>query len=227
MPGSGKPRQSGLTAAQESALEGGRDLDTPLDSNIEQHRKFRSPGFSRMRTEWRPEDSIILTKAKTAAEDRLVLEFADAYRVLARIYDIVRTPATTPEGEIQKDRHGWTVWAKDEYGSYIEDWSRLTTDKRDTILFTLATRLYDWEQKAADAWGEAMFAKGQWEETYSIGFDEPMTGTVQDREATGRIKSADERYFAIQMTFYSRKADALVRSMTRIADRLRDTLLKR
>lgn len=222
----GKQRQSGLTGAQESALEAGKDADTPLDSDIEHNRKFRTPGFSRMRTDWRPEDAIVLTKAKLAAEDRLVLEFADAYRVLAHLYDIVRTPLIVAD-EVQKDRHGWTVWAKDEYGSYIEDWSRLTADKRDTILFTLATRLYDWEQKAADAWGEAMFAKGQWEETYSIGFDAPMSGTVQDREATGRIKSADERYFAIQMTFYSRKADALVRAMTRIADRLRDTLIHR
>jgi hypothetical protein len=221
-----KPRQSGLTAAQESAMEVVAGSDTPLDSNIEHNRKFRSPGFSRMRTEWKPEDAIILTKAKVAAEDRLILEFADAYRVLAHIYDIVRSPLVI-DGEIQKDRHGWTVWAKDEYGSYIEDWSLLTHDQRDTILFTLATRLYDWEQKAADAWGEAMFAKGQWEETYSIGFDAPMSGTVNDREATGRIHSADERYFAIQMTFYSRKADALVRSMTRIADRLRDSLLHR
>jgi hypothetical protein len=222
----GKPRQSGLTAAQESALEAGKDADNPLDSDIEHNRKFRTPGFSRMRTDWKPEDAIILTKAKLAAEDRLVLEFADAYRVLAHIYDIVRTPLII-EDEVQKDRHGWTIWAKDEYGSFIEDWSRLTTDQRDTILFTLATRLYDWEQKAADAWGEAMFAKGQWEESYSIGFDTPMSGTVQDREATGRIRSADERYFAIQLTFYSRKADALVRAMTRIADRLRDSLLRR
>jgi hypothetical protein len=222
----GKQRQSGLTAAQESALAAGKGADSPLDSDIEHTTKFRSPGFSRMRTEWKPEDAIILTKAKLAAEDRLVLEFADAYRVLAHIYDIVRTPLIV-EDEVQKDRHGWTVWAKDEYGSFIEDWSKLTHDKRDTILFTLATRLYDWEQKAADAWGEAMFAKGQWEETYSIGFDAPMTGTVNDREATGRIHSADERYFAIQMTFYSRKADALVRAMTRIADRLRDTLIHR
>lgn len=222
----GKQRQSGLTGAQESALEAGKDADTPLDSDIEHNRKFRTPGFSRMRTEWKPEDAIVLTKAKLAAEDRLVLEFADAYRVLAHIYDIVRTPLIVGD-EIQKDRHGWTVWAKDEYGSFIEDWSKLTMDQRDTILFTLATRLYDWEQKAADAWGEAMFAKGQWEETYSIGFDAPMTGTVNDREATGRIHSADERYFAIQMTFYSRKADALVRAMTRIADRLRDTLIHR
>jgi hypothetical protein len=222
----GKPRQSGKTAAQETAIEAGKDADAPLDSDIEHTRKFRTPGFARMRTDWRPEDAIILTKAKLAAEDRLILEFADAYRVLAHIYDIVRTPLEV-DGQVQKDRHGWTMWAKDEYGSFIEDWSKLTTGHRDTILFTLATRLYDWEQKAADAWGEAMFAKGQWEERFSIGFDAPMSGTVQDREATGRIWSADERYFAIQMTFYSRKADALVRTMTRLADRLKDSLLHR
>jgi hypothetical protein len=59
-----------------------------------------------MRTEWKPEDQIVLIKAKTAAEDRLVLEYADTYRILAHLYDIVRTPQVSPDGEIVKDRHG-------------------------------------------------------------------------------------------------------------------------
>lgn len=221
-------RQSGKTAAQESALEAAKTGDEPLDAPIEQNRKFRTPGFSRMRTDWRPDDQILMTKAKMAAEDRLLREFADAYRILNHIYDLVRTPDTDPRtGEVLKDLHGYTVWKKDEYGQFIEDWTKLNNTQRDTILFTISTRLFEWEQLAADAWGEAMFAKGQWEENFSIGFEAPMQGTVQDREAAGRIHSADERYFAIQLTFYSRKAEALVRTMSRLADRLRDTLVHR
>lgn len=224
----GAVRQSGKTTAQESALEAAQEGDQPLDSNIEQTRKFRSPGFSRMRTDWNPDDQIVLQRAKMAAEDRLLKEFPDAYRILAHIYDLVRQPETDPRtGEVLKDIHGWTVWKKDEYGNFIEDWNALGAKERDTLLFTISTRLFEWEQLSADAWGEAMFAKGQWEETFSIGFDAPMSGTVQDREAAGRIHSADERYFAILLTFYSRKAEALVRTMSRLADRLRDTLVHR
>ena len=77
---------------------------------------------------------------------------------------------------------------------------------------------------SSDAWGEAMFAKAMWEETFSIGYSASVSGTIDDRTAAGRIGAAEERYFAIFMTLYSRKAEAITRSMALLGQRLKDTL---
>jgi len=227
-------RASGFTAAQETAEaitdsdEETRDNDgttATLDTEIEMSRIFRTPGFQRMRIDWNPEDAIILTQAKVASEKRLLVEFPDTYQLMNQIFDKVRKPAVdTSTGEVLVDRFGLPMWEKDIYGRYIEDWSLLTRKERDDLLYTLVTSLFDWQQRAADAWSEAMMAKAQWEESYSRFFDQPLTGTVEGREAIGRVKSADERYFAIFLSAYSRKAEALVRSMERIANVLRDSL---
>ena len=69
-----------------------------------------------------------------------------------------------------------------------------------------------------------MFAKAQWEERFSIAFDAPMSGTVDDRRAAGNIDAREERYFAIFLSLYSRKADSIVRSMELLSQRLRDSM---
>ena len=89
----------------------------------------------------------------------------------------------------------------------------------------LTINLVFWEQRAADAWGESMFAKASWEERQAIGYDAPTRGTVDDRHAKGTIDSREERYFAILQAYRSRKADAMVRSMERLAQRLKDSMV--
>jgi hypothetical protein len=84
--------------------------------------------------------------------------------------------------------------------------------------------MFGWEQRAADAWGEAMFAKAQWEERFAIDYDAPFTGTIEDRTAKGNIGAREERYFAIFLSLYSRKADAVVRSLALLGQRLKDSM---
>src|SRR5690606_17125557 len=123
------------------------------------------------------------------------------------------------------DKFGFTIWHKTPSGSYEEDWSRLTRKEKENLLFTITTRLFDWQQRAADAWGESMFAKAVWEERFARDFNAAMTGTVEDRRAHGNREAADEKYFAIFVTLYSRKADAIVRTMELLAQRIKDSLV--
>jgi hypothetical protein len=227
-----KARESGKTGGQEVAQEAARlaekieessDVVTVAPTDIEQHRRFRTPGFQRMRLDWSHEDSVVMTRAHKAAETKIQAQYHEAYHILNQFYDIVRTPVLI-RGEVQRDGNGWVVWEKDEYGYPYENWDKLTHSAKDHFLFKIITRLFTWEQMAVESWGEAMMAKGVWEEKMSIEFDKPMAGTVNDREAAGRIGSADERYFAIFLTMCSRRADAVVRSMTLISQRLKDSL---
>ena len=225
---SGEMRASGQTAANEEAKAESESLTEPPETEVlpeERARSFRTPGFSRMRTDWRGDDRAIIRRAQDAVEGRILTNFEDAYQVMYEVYDLVRTPAVNEgTGEVLKDRWGFTIWKKTVSGSYEEDWTRLTSKQRSNLLFTITTRLFEWEQKAAEAWGEAMFAKAQFEERFAIGFDEPMSGTVDDRRAHANIEARDERYFAIFLTLYSRKAEALVRNMNLLGQRLKDSM---
>jgi hypothetical protein len=221
-------RASGESAAVEEAKAETEQMDQPIETEVlpeERGRSFRTPGFSRMRTDWRSEDRTVIRHAQDTVEGRILANFEDAYQVMHEVYDLVRTPEVDlGSGEIRTDRWGFPIWKKTVSGSYEEDWTALTSKQRQNLLFTLTTRLFEWSQRAADAWGEAMFAKAQFEERFAIGFDEPMSGTVDDRRAHANIESREERYFAIFLSYYSRRADSIVRVMSLLGQRLKDSM---
>ena len=208
-------------AAEESAA-----LAQPVQTGEGDDRRLRTPGFTRMRFDWRPEDRVVMTRAREIAHRRLVTEFADVYEVLWEVYRVVRNPLVDEKtGEIMVDDYGLQLWARNENGGYDEDFSKLTKAEKERFMFLLVTRAFEWDQRAADIRGEALMAKAQFEERFAIGFDAPPQGTVDDRRAAGNLDAREERYFAIYMTWFSRKADALLDSAHRLESRLRDALL--
>ena len=69
-----------------------------------------------------------------------------------------------------------------------------------------------------------MFGKAMFTERFAIEYDAPMSGTIDDRNAVGNVKAAEDRYFALMLTSVSRRADAIVRTLNNLALRLRDTI---
>jgi hypothetical protein len=206
-------RSSGRTSGEESAREVAEEQDAPLEETkglgIDRSRAFRTPGFARIKTDWTPEESSVFAMASSWADKKLAREFADAYRLLAKVQAMVRTSLGTNED-------GGIRWELDDWGLPVENWDRLTFKERDDLIYQLAIRLFAWEQRSQNAWHDAMLSRGVWEEMYAIKYDEPGSGTMGEREAKGRMGAIDERYKAIMLTAYSRKAEALVRSMERI-----------
>jgi hypothetical protein len=223
----GHRRASGASVAVVLADEAAEDFGKPVEveTEVEEARRWRSPGFQRLRTDWRTEDRPIIEGARETAEGRLRREFGGLYILLNRIYDVVREPAVTPDGEIIKDRFGYTQWLKDENDHYRDDFSKLTLREKEHFLFELTTNLIWWQQQAADAWGEAMLAKTMWTERFSFGFDAPTKGTDEQRKAAANLDARDEHYFAIFLAWYSKKADALVRSVELLGQRIKDSMV--
>lgn len=221
-------RASGLTAAEEVTREVSEEADKTVDPEVlpeERKRTFRTPGFSRMQLDWQGDDRDVVQRARDAVEGRIQEQFVDAFQVMYQVYDAVRTPEVDPEtGEKKVDRWGLTIWKRTPSGDYEEDWSRLTRQERENLLFIITTRLWDWEQRSADAWGEAMMAKAKWEERFAIEYDKPSAGTMDDRRARGNIGATEERYFAIFVTWYSKRAEAVVNTMGLVGQRLKDSL---
>lgn len=219
-----------MTAKTEKAAEAALDreneeIDQPaeVDPHDDKTLEFRTLGFTRMRFDWSPEDQMVMSDILAHVEDRMMVNFTDAYQILNALYDLVREPEVDDDGVIKTDRHGWPVWAQNEYGGYIEDYSRLGYKERDDFLQKITTRLFDWEQRGAEAWTEAMFAKAEWEQRYAHAFmDDSRGGRKTDEAMTQRARtgSREERYFALFLSGYSKKCDALIKSMERISLRL-------
>lgn len=208
------------------------DHDEPLEPDLhpDRTRVFSSMSFTRMRTRWTTGEQEVIDTAKRQAESELETKFGDVYRILNRLYEIVREPLVNhATGEVVRDGDGFAVWRRDEFGTPAEDWSKLTDRDKEDFLHQITTRLVIWEQEAADLKGEALFAKAAWEERFAFSFAgaprvDDKRPTEADRTQHAQAQAREQRYLAIYMTVRSNKAEALVRSVERLSQRLKDTL---
>lgn len=221
-----KKRQNGETAGDEQLREESKAFGEPASVQLpdERARKFRTTGFSRMRTDWAPDDKIMMNRVRTLVQKAYDQMFGDAELQLYELLNTVREPVLDEHGELQPGPDGLPIWRRNASGSFVEDWSKLSFRERERFLFQITTNLHLWEQRAADVWGEAMFAKALWEDRYAMGYEslEGTKPTIDDRTARARLESRDEKYFALYVSILSRKADALVRTMTLLSQRLKD-----
>jgi hypothetical protein len=227
-----KRRSSGKTTAEERTAEAALSVMEPVggpnDHTSDMERtvmRFRSPGFAGLSLNWTRENNLVLAKARGLAQAWLDENYGDVIRMMNEIFDIVREKQIDPAtGEVLTDQHGFAIWKTNKYGRPIEDWGKLTRAQRDTYLFSIVTNLFQWRQRAADAWLEAMAAKAQWDEAYSGFFDELVSGTIEDREAHGKVKSQEQRMFAILLEYRRRMADALIRDLDQLVRTLENSL---
>jgi hypothetical protein len=221
-----KRPSSGETAGEEATREESKVFAEPAAVTLpeERARKFRTTGFSRMRTDWQADDKIMMNRVRTLVDKVFAEAFGDAELLLYGLLDAVREAVLDERGDPQPGPDGLPIWRRNANGTFVEDWSKLTHRERERYLFQITTNLYLWEQRAADIWGEAMMAKGLWEDAFSIGYEslEGARPTIDDRTARGKLTSRDDKYFALYVSWLSRKADALVRTMTLLSQRLKD-----
>lgn len=225
----GQNRASGLPPGIEEGQKSMDEAESPPEDDVlpeERAEWWKSPGFQRMRTEWTGDDKRVMDRIQALIARRLFDAFPEAYGIMEEIYELVREPAVNlATGEITRDPYGFVVWQRNPLTNQpIEDWTKLTNNQRENFLFQITTQLFEWEQRAADLWTSAMFSKGMFVEKFSIEYDAPMAGTIDDRNARGNKEAAEERYFALMNSALSKKADALVRTMTNLQLRLKDVL---
>lgn len=216
-----------LPVAVQERLEAA-DNPAEVDLHEDRTKEFKSPNFSRFPTEWDGPYADVVRGIHDVAEARLLQEFGGALKLLHDIYDIVREPVVDKKtGEVETDKQGFVIHKKDIFGYYVEDYSRLTIRQKDDFIHRITVHLFEWEQRAAGAWGNAMLAKGVYEETFAEAFVGKQEGKGTDamRENHARATATSERFFGVFLSYYSRKADAVVRSMTLICQRLKDTAI--
>ena len=214
--------------AEAAVREASKEADSTalVDPHEDRTRELKTPGFQRMRTDWHGADAAQISGLRHIVDGRILHLFPDAFMLMNDIYQVVREPVWDPAtGDTIKDANGFDVWARSDSGAFIEDYTRLGIRDRENFLFRITTGIFEWKQTAADLWGDAMFAKAQWEEAMSRGFTEPEGRlTVDDRTNRARVNSVDERYFSIFQSLLSRRADAVVSGMELLGQRLKDVI---
>lgn len=221
----GQARASGEPGAVDEARKAADEMLDMSEEPVEKEEaNFRTPRFQRMRFSLDRDTQTIINRARASVDAQMTRIFSDAYWILNEFWDVVREPERDEAGEPRVDSRGLTIWAVKPNGMYDEDFSKLTRAQRERFMFLITARIFAWEQLSAELWGDAMFARARFEERFAIGYDEPVSGTVDDRKARGNLQAAEERYYAIFVTTLSRRADALVRSMERLSLRLKDSL---
>lgn len=223
---SNNTRLSGRTAAEEVAADEVAEVDKQLNLELpeERARKFQRHGAARPRMEWLPDQQLYIREIRETVDLRLLNTFGDVYRVLNELYEVIRDPIMV-NGQELRNEHGQVQYRTDGSGLPIEDWGRLTLKQRERFLYLITTRLVFWEQQVTDTWLESMYGKVEFEQAYAAGFrdlDPKMKDTEGTRAAAGKLAARDDQYLAVIMTYWSKKAEALVHSMERLSQRLKD-----
>ncbi len=221
-------RSHGQTTAEEEASERGKGLDTLMETEPERPVNL-TRAFQRLRTDWNSADRETIDEVRAFVDQQITDVFSDAFLISYEIYDKVRervqvTNIKTGEMTDVMGTDGLPEWRRNPDGSYVEDWSKIHQRDRDRYLYLITTRLFEWEQSNADIWGEALFAKAQWEEAFATGFDSisDPKATVDARAARANRLAAEHRYLAVFKSMYSKKAEAVVRSMSLLGQRFKD-----
>lgn len=209
--------------------EESRNLDEPMEVDLHEDRtqEFDRVGPSRMRTDWRPEDLEALEGLEAVVEREMLAHFAGAYQIMNEIFEIVREPHLLTGGEIATDNYGFTIWARTDFGDFVEDYTKLSRKDLEHFLFKISVRLFEWEQAAVKLRSRSSFARALYERAMAQGYQDSRTQggkTVEDRTQAGRLASQDPRLFGIFQTSMSWQADAIVRSAQLIGQRLKDVL---
>jgi hypothetical protein len=223
---SNNTRMSGQTAAEESAAVERGEVDQQINLELpeERERKFQRHGATRPRMEWLPDQQLYIKEIRDVVDNRLLTTFGDVYRVLNELYEVIRDPIMV-DGRPLRDEKGRVQYRTDGSGLPTENWGKLTSAQRERFLYLITTRLVFWEQQAADTWLESMYAKVEFEQAYAAGFRDLEPGfkdTEGTRAAAGKLAAREDQYLAVIQTYYSKKAEALVRAMERLSQRLKD-----
>jgi hypothetical protein len=226
-------------STEEQVREVLENLDRPEDAAGEEPlaaetapdrtRQFTHVNFSRMRTGWQGDDAETVQVINAVALDIVRKRLPVAFALMNQVYKAVRQPETDGDGVVLVNPDGSPRWVLDE-GVPVEHWEDLGDRERRRFLGIIVSHMFEWELAAAELWGNAMYAKGIWEEMFADGFTAIPAGvvsgkpTIDDRTQWGHKNAARDRYFALFRSGISRRAEGILKAMKGLEYHLRETL---
>lgn len=231
MVASATQRLNGQTGAEDAAKDSAAELDKPIDQTKDAKEVLKTlnltRGFQRMRMDLQGTEKDVLNSMMANMEKLIHEEFAEEFAIMNDIHWEVRTPVNGIDDNMAYDQWGFPIYEKNPDGSYVEDWGRLTQKQIKHFIFRIINCTFSGEQKSADAWGRALLAKTRYEEVFALSFDSHPNAkaTNEVRENHAESKAIDYKYYAVLQTWYSRKAEGIIKRMDALHQRMKDSLV--
>lgn len=230
MVASATQRLHGQTGAEEEARDAAAEVGQTVDGTQEAKSVLKTlnltRGFQRMKMDLQGSEKDVLNSMILYMEKLIRSEFAEEYAIMNDLHWIVREQVEI-DGEPQYDQWGYPEYVKAPDGSYVEDWSLLTQKQVKHFIFRIINSTFAGEQKSVNAWGKALLAKTRYEEAFAVQFDNhpnpKATNEVRKEHAEGT--AIDYKYYAVLQTWYSRKAEGVIKRMDALHQRLKDSLV--
>lgn len=193
---------------------GAPDLDGVFEPEVLQESPEEMNVDIRLKVEWSEDDREDLEYIQSSIEERIKSDYAQAFAIEAQMLAKVRTPLPPYMGP---------GWARNQDGSYIEDWSKVTANDMEAFIQAASSEAFFASQKVIDSYAEAVFAKFNYDDAYDEAYSALLTGTVGDKTAKAKRRTQKERWVALYRTLYYKRAkevvdrlDAHVRRVERI-----------
>lgn len=232
MVASATQRLHGQTGAEEEAKDSASELDKQVDQTKAAKDVLKTlnltRGFQRMKMDLQGTERDVVNSMMAQMEKVIHEEYAEEFAIMNDLHWEVREPVVDKEtGEVQYDQWGFPEYEKAPDGSYIEDWSRLTQKQIKHFIFRIINSTYAGEQRSADAWGRALLAKTRYEEAFAVAFDNHPNAkaTNEVRHEHAESTAIDYKYYAVLQTWYSRKAEGIVKRLDILHQRMKDSLV--
>lgn len=190
------------------------DFDKVFEPEVMQEAPEEMNVDIRLKVEWSEDEKADIDFIQQSIEERIRLDYAQAFAIEEQVLAKVRTPLPPGQGP---------GWARNMDGSYIEDWSRITPKEMESFVQAASSEAFFASQRVIDSYAEAVFAKFNYDDAYDEAYSGILTGTVSDKTAKAKRRTQKERWTALYRTLYYKRAkevvdrlDAHVRRVERI-----------
>lgn len=179
---------------QEDALNSLTEEFSPeTDETIEVKRNRL---FQKIDYRWRPEDKNALAQLRSATDKLIADIFQEAMSVIDSVYESVRELDINEHGVVKVDAQNRSVFKKNERGQHIEHWANLNGQDIEEAIFRLSSVKMIASQRVSELFLEAVFAKYVYDDKWNDSYDEPLEGTINDRESFASRGSRNLKYAA-------------------------------
>jgi len=188
--------------------------------------KLRTKGsiMDRVRFGWRPEDSVIMEQIKAGADAAFIDLYDNAFFLIDALYEKARIPKKR-NGQLLRDSQKRVIWEVDDNGMIVQDWSQLTGQDFETVLFQLQELKLHIAPKLNGLLMEAIFAKHLYDDVHSDAYSAVVEGTIGDREARANREARTDKYAAYFRFYLWSQGDVFMRelnSLQRLLEKTRD-----
>jgi hypothetical protein len=180
--------------------------------------------FTKIQLHFKDHDKAALDQIRAAARVVINETFSGTLSAIDEFYLSFRKAKTNDYGVIVLDKRNRVVWATDEQGRYLDDFTALSGQDIEIALLKIYRDKLDVVVRVRELFQEALFSKNTYDDAWHDRYESLIEGTIKDREARADRDTKQFKYHAYFTHYVWNLADGLldeVNNLTKILERIR------